>query len=606
MAKKSLQDVLSEIEGTQPPQEDIGAFLNSIYGQTGAKAQMETSALPQMTRTTLPGQVGQAESFVKGYAQGGTLGFAEEIGAGMQAGLEQARQAIETSPMGRQALEALGIGVTPTQTMAAGKVYVPEKETTQQTYEAARAANRMEEERAQRSNPLTYFGGQVGGGVALTAATGQPIGLRGAVGMGAIQGLGSSEADLLRGELGQAAQDVATGGAFGAGGYGFAKGIGAAAPVVGKKLGEGAKALGLDRLAQDAKDKALQAVKDFAALRAVKATGAIGTELKRYSPEQLKRIGGTLLKEEVIPWSGNKEVIGEATEAMRQKAGNFMDELYKATDTFGEQTGKGFNWQPIITKVKALQKNLDPTARRATENIFAVIDDLKASKAAGKGFQDAVFQKNTIAEITKAYEPRDTLSRGLGKDIERIIANEVESQMENIWSRAKDPEVVNAVMKGIKTAKRNYEASYLAEAGLERAKMQQGNNPFGLSAVVVGGPTTAAQLAGGNLPGAVSSGLGLAGATELLRRRGSAVMARGAQALPGAVGRATQAMQSTGQKLLQTLQSRPEAFGRFAQPLMKAAQTNPQDFAVTDYTLANQSPEYRSLRDALMEEEQAQ
>jgi hypothetical protein len=86
------------------------------------------------------------------------------------------------------------------------------------------------------------------------------------------------------------------------------------------------------------------------------------------------------------------------------------------------------------------------------------------------------------------------------------------------------------------------------------------------------------------------------------------VLARGAQALrqaPGAIAQAAQVAQRRvpAQALQRTLSQQPALFGKYAQILQQAAQQGEQQLAVTDYTLANQSEEYRKMREELMKAE---
>lgn len=73
-----------------------------------------------------------------------------------------------------------------------------------------------------------------------------------------------------------------------------------------------------------------------------------------------------------------------------------------------------------------------------------------------------------------------------------------------------------------------------------------------------------------------------------------------ARAIRTGAPKVAQAAKSTGTAIERLLTTQPAAFGRFAQPLVEAAKQSPQQLAVTDYTLANQNPEYRTLREELL------
>jgi hypothetical protein len=60
-------------------------------------------------------------------------------------------------------------------------------------------------------------------------------------------------------------------------------------------------------------------------------------------------------------------------------------------------------------------------------------------------------------------------------------------------------------------------------------------------------------------------------------------------------------MRQATAKVAQAAQSNPALLGRFAGIIQEAAQRGEKDLAVADYTLANQSEEYRTLRNKLTE-----
>jgi hypothetical protein len=144
------------------------------------------------------------ESGLRGGAQGVSLGFADEIAGGLEA--LKAKLAGDATPF-------------------------------EELYARHRDESRAKYAEAQETNPNAYLAGELGGGAAtaLVPGLGAARGLAGAVkvgaAMGAAQGLGSSEADLLKGEVGQAATDAAlggvAGGAAGALGHAVSKGVGA-------------------------------------------------------------------------------------------------------------------------------------------------------------------------------------------------------------------------------------------------------------------------------------------------------------------------------------------------------------------------------------------
>ena len=179
-------------------------------------------------------EVSKTESFVRGAAQEATLGFADEATA---------------------ALEAVGKSLTG-----------PEKYL--DVYRKAREESREAYKQAEEANPLTYLSGQVVGGIAPAVATGGAglgaLGLKQAAKQSAIaglkygagSGLGYSQADLTKGEVGEAALDVAKGGAMGGA-------FGAAIPLISKPAAAGKNALfeKIDDISPEILDISVEAAK---------------------------------------------------------------------------------------------------------------------------------------------------------------------------------------------------------------------------------------------------------------------------------------------------------------------------------------------------------
>ncbi len=135
---------------------------------------------------------GYLETLARGAAQGGTLGFADElVGAG-------------------------GAGVDALKKGTISDVVAD--------YIASRDQYRHGDEAARAANPKTYLAGNITGGIATAAVPGLNIaalptlGARaaGAGALGAVAGLGGSDADLTQGDVAGAAKDTLIGGATGA------------------------------------------------------------------------------------------------------------------------------------------------------------------------------------------------------------------------------------------------------------------------------------------------------------------------------------------------------------------------------------------------------
>jgi len=158
-------------------------------------------------------------SALRGYGQGASLGFDDEIGGAIGAFDELTKRAasVVSSHPDDQPIESESL---------------PLFEAIKARYRRERDANRTEQKAAFATNPKSYLGGQLAGAVMTPGPTGKTGVARMALGTGtgALAGLGSSEANTAGGM----ARDTMTGGAFGAAGAGLGVGLGA----LGNKAGE--------------------------------------------------------------------------------------------------------------------------------------------------------------------------------------------------------------------------------------------------------------------------------------------------------------------------------------------------------------------------------
>lgn len=201
-----------------------------------------------------------AEALGRGAVQGATLGLGEEIGSALLTPAKAAMKFIPGTPE-----------YTDAQLREQGFTGDIESQSLLDQYRELRDTAREADKAAQKSSPIAYGAGQIGGAILPTLALGG-AGAAGASGQvaskglpllgkiaaqgaveGAIAGAGESEADLTQGEVGQFAEDVGTGAALGgaagiilpAGAKVAGKGIKKAASGAGELLSKlpGAKAI---------------------------------------------------------------------------------------------------------------------------------------------------------------------------------------------------------------------------------------------------------------------------------------------------------------------------------------------------------------------------
>jgi hypothetical protein len=135
----------------------------------------QEQAAPTSGGETTPGM---GESAYRGAVQGASLGWGDELG---------------------------GVGGA-IGTMLGGN---PKKQSWGDAYRESRDENRARDEAAQKANPKTFMTGEIGGAIGDFPLL--PASVPGLIGVGAAAGLGNSNADLTKGQFGQAAKDTAIG-----------------------------------------------------------------------------------------------------------------------------------------------------------------------------------------------------------------------------------------------------------------------------------------------------------------------------------------------------------------------------------------------------------
>lgn len=239
----------------------------------GASRELTAEELKTLGLPLNPGGgIGEIEAAALGAGQGATLGFSDEAAAAMDwlAG-------------------KLGVG-----NPLATRLGEPE------TYKEFREYYRRRLAEAQRQNPKSYGAGRLAGAVAVPGS-----GLAATVAQGAAAGVGESEADLTKGEVGGALADAGVGGATGAVGFGagklLSKGVEKAAPALKRALRaysieKGRKALlsGADQLAQKTPIRP-EAVQEALESGAIRVGGSTAGAAKRLG--ELAQARGTVYGE---------------------------------------------------------------------------------------------------------------------------------------------------------------------------------------------------------------------------------------------------------------------------------------------------------------------
>lgn len=518
-------------------------------------------------------KMGAAKAATLGVAQGGTMGFVDELGGALATYIPAALGGVPESSvkLGPAAMPSASDSDAEFQAKAdliGGLANTPT------SYELVRDRIRAEQKQAKEQQGGAYMAGEIGGGVAGSIAgnillPGGGAVLRGAA-EGALGGLGSSEADLLGGDVLGAAADVALGAGLGAG-------AGALGGAIARRLPGAAKG-------------AQEGLEDAARERALKAAGYIQKDLpKQAGPRaRLMERAGLLLDEPgVITPGASAEAIGERAAAAAQGYGeDVIGKLLQQAD----EAGASFNPSRFLEGAYALADEVagDPALRPQAMRLRSLARGYlqKAWQLAEEGkpftFQDANKLKGSLQAAIFDGRGDVRTNYEIANRLQRLFTDEIDSQLEG--ALGKDAAIL------FRDAKLRYGALVgAAEKGAQGANRSLGNNFLGLpdylaanaAAAVGGGPVAAA--ATGAISNAIRGRMDSAAAIALRGLSGNALLKKVAEAAP-------------------------EMLGQFAGPITAAiargAGGDEAALSAVDYVLQQTSPEYRAMKEALAKEAQ--
>lgn len=247
-------------------------------------------------------KVNPIESAARGFANATTGGFADEI------------QAAVKNPKG--ALKSLGgvLGMDMSDDKDVG------------AYQRARDDYRAADEESYEQNPWSHRVGNVAGmaGAGFASSVPQTVGAAARMGaaQGAVQGVGGSNADLSKGEVGKTARDAVIGGSIGAG-----------SGALGQYISNWA---------------AQNGPRDLAKKFAYAATGGKRRELNKLGKKTADDIGGTLLDEGGIKFGDRtggdtmKDRIQGIIDKYSQKESDLLNSI-DGTESYGNLRSKMLN-----------------------------------------------------------------------------------------------------------------------------------------------------------------------------------------------------------------------------------------------------------------------
>src|SRR3990167_3631637 len=439
--------------------------------------------------------------------------------------------------------------------------------TFEENYVRARDALRGKILEAKEANPKTYMAGEFAGGMATTPlAGGTPTAARLAA-LGMIQGLGSSDADLTRGDVGGAAKGVAVGGVVGA----------AMKPVA---AGAGVLARGAGKLINP---EWLQSV---ARMRALRSLGFSKGQVK--TPEALevaKKTGQTMLDEGVIKWNADPEDMAGGVSDIIERKG-------KDIGAFLKNRGNGIEASSMIgalNKVRPVDAEGRWLRGGEYDKINKIIDSaIDTVRAHGDliPFEDANRLKGVLQNVVNWTSGRT--EQETGKRIAGAARQSIDDTLESRAKSVADPyltfrdkysspeEATKRVEQFFKDKEVYGAAQHAQDALANRLSSDVATKDFGLTDTMV-----------------AAANPNVGGAAAILAKKGYERF--GNQAIAHGADAASKKLYAIGDKIPEFLKTAPQKLGKYAAMLGAAARQGAQAVTVRHFVLSNTDPEYRIM-----------
>lgn len=459
--------------------------------------------------------VSKLESLARGGAQGLSLGFADEITGAGETGLDLLTGDASVRDIVTQ--------------------YLKNRDESRAAYKTAKEAN-----------PGTYLAGQIGGGaIGALATPGLTAGKLGAVAlktgaMGAAQGVGESDADLLSAETAkQALMSGGMGAAFGAG-----------ATAIANKF----RPTALDETAMSAGRRALGFTKRLQ-----------NTPLKEKQADQAVRLA---LDQDILKPFAEPTAMQDAAESVAKKSGRAMGKF------LGKESG-AFDPNRAIADIETLRPAGLDIGDNADINriINKTVDTIKSrGKLTPTGeieltsipWEDARQLKSQIQGMANY----DTAASREVNEMKKRLGGKIR---DSFMAQLEDNATARGGRKGFEEFAKNVKnfgsAETLQDALQNRISSDQGNAVFGLRDVIFG---SGALGATGNYGKAAMT----AAAFKVGRRYGN------------------QTLSWSADRLSKAIQASPQSFQKWLPALRTAMVRGPQALAVTSFILQQSDPAY--------------
>lgn len=388
-------------------------------------------------------------------------------------------------------------------------------------YRAARDKERADLAKDKKESPVLSGVADVAGAIVSPinkVASGLSL-AKGGAAIGAITGLGSSEAESVGGNLVDAGLGAAVGGTVG-------KVIDKASPIV-KRGFEGAS----------------NRTRDMAEKFAARHQGAERGTVNKIGIDGIKKVGRQALDEKML--SGNTEKMIASNNALKSKAMDAREQAYKLVD---EVAGPTFSPLSVAAKVEEkVLKGLDRKYSDTQEIIKQLEPHLENIMSRGEGNISLIEAQKLVSSLGKKAKfdsSRSNQANEIAKDVYGVVRQAINDAADDGANKIGAANIKSA----IQNANRQFSTAKNAEKLLgNKLAREQGNKLIGLTdlgagtvaGASVGGPAAVATVVGKKVAekyGAAATAKTLDAASRLFAKNpGLAALTKSNPAIIGAI-----------------------------------------------------------------------
>lgn len=464
-------------------------------------------------------------------------------------------------------------------------------ETLRDAYVRARDLEREALKKGKEENPEAAIAANIAGSIVSPVnklMPGASLAKQGAV-VGGLTGLGAAEGDLS--EQGkQALQGAAMGGVLG-------KALDVATPLVQK----GVQSLG-------------QKSEQLANRLAARALGAERGTIKKLGLDKVEDIGRYALDEGVVTPFSNADELVKRNEALQQKAGQMMSDVYSQIDEAGAST---FNPLDVASQVENKIGGFyrSPINRGETNQLENTLESILMRGDKNISLKEAQALKEELGKVAKWKQNLQVTDKEqMARDAYGVVSQAIDKATEEGAKSINKEGLSELLTQG----KKLYSSSKGAEELLtNKLAREQGNKLFGLTDAITAGAATTYGAATGDWKDAAYMFAGKKALERLGPQTGAIAFDKLSKALANSpqmaqalknnpqvfnalVNQLGQRMPVNEEKSFEQDGSQDAVLNKvrgseYEQVLQNAANNGQQSFAAANYVLQNRDEKYRKM-----------